>query len=86
MLKDFTKEEALSKVGKAVQTRIPFFGLPQGTTGVVIWADFQPRVNFATRSAQNVWHVVIEWHPTGRSPFCDWLTKVHYEQFCVEES
>jgi len=91
----FTQAEAESKVGKRVQTRVPFSGVPKGHTGSVISADFAglSRIQEITRP---VFDVVIQWDSERKAhgeisitsqlqkPLVDWFTKEEYERYLDE--
>jgi hypothetical protein len=56
----FSPSEAEGKVGKRVQTRIDFSGVPRGTQGVVISADPAGAARVEDTS-ENVYDVAVQW-------------------------
>jgi hypothetical protein len=56
----FTQAEAEAKVGKRIQTRVDFSGVPKGSTGTVISID--PAGTARVRdTAQKIYDVAIQW-------------------------
>ncbi len=95
----FTKQEALSKIGKNIKIINDYAGMPKNTLGTVL----------STKNEEGCWTVVIRWwRPTGvltsyydnnnsiwndilvdkitKKPLIDWFVKSEYEQFFRELS
>jgi hypothetical protein len=72
----FRPEDAAAKVGRRVETLVPFSGVPQGTAGVVVRYD----------EAGSGFDVGIQWElPEHRTkPLVDWFSKDEYEEFLRE--
>jgi hypothetical protein len=81
----FTREEAESKVGKRVKALVPFSGVPEGTTGLVVLADDMDEHDLGTG-----FDVAIEWElsdqPFGATwrPLRDWFDKDEYDTYLEE--
>lgn len=79
--KQFSKQEAGSKMGRTIRSLGEFPGVPKGTTGHVVDLEEMGRAGFA---------VVVEWDVprrqfgTKQEPIRDWFTKDEYERFLVE--
>lgn len=57
----FTKQEALEKVGKLIETLVDFSGVPKGTSGTVI------RIYEAGWDSKESYGLDIQWHfPTEK--------------------
>jgi hypothetical protein len=71
----FTQEEAEGKVGRAIESLVPFSGVPRGTTGKVVAASGE---------LSDGWDVVIEWDlphrlfGMQRRALRDWFVKSEY--------
>jgi hypothetical protein len=79
--KQFSKQEAESKMGRAIRSLGEFPGVPKGTPGRVVDLEEMGRAGFA---------VVVEWDLPQRQftakqePIRDWFIKEEYERFLVE--
>lgn len=89
---NFTKEEAKAKVGKRILTQREWAGVPKGSLGKVVKADYMGKRKPAFGDFQDVWDVVIEWE-LREPPFAerkrkirDWFQKREYEQYLEEVS
>lgn len=72
----FTVEEAQDKIGRRVQLREAFAGIPTGTSGRVIQAD---------EIHPDFFDLLIEWEQPGRgTPAPDWFTQDEYERYLEE--
>jgi len=56
----FSQAEAEAKVGKRIQTRVEFSGVPKGSTGTVINADPAGTARVG-HIPQNIYDVAIQW-------------------------
>jgi hypothetical protein len=88
--KHFTKAEAEAKGGKRVRTLVEWSGVPRGTTGTVVKADYMGKRKPAFEDWQDTWDVVIEWNlpepPLARRRrIRDWFPRWEYERFLTEE-
>lgn len=69
----FTPAEARAKVGQRIRTRVPFSGVPKGTTGTVL----EPDDELVT--------LPIQWDLPGRTrPLVDWFSRWEYERYLEE--
>lgn len=89
MSRHFTKEEAEAKVGKTIRTLREWAGVPTGTTGRVVEADYMGPRKPASEDWQDTWDVVIEWNlpepPLARKrKIRDWFPKWEYERYLEE--
>jgi hypothetical protein len=57
----FTQTEAQDRVGRRVQTRVAFSGVPEGTRGQVISADPVEWARRAADAAERVYDLAIQW-------------------------
>ena len=85
--KAFTEAEASEKVGRTIQTTVPFLGVSTGTTGTVICSASASRAKplFET-TTRNVYAVAVEWDLGDAviGPSVDWFTRDEYERLLVE--
>jgi hypothetical protein len=73
----FTRHEANQKVGRIVQSRVEFSGVPIGTIGEVI-GTYEVHDGF--------FDVVIRWDlPSGKMTIQDRFAKSTYEKYLTEE-
>jgi hypothetical protein len=77
----FTQEEAKSKVGRTIESLVPFSGVPRGTTGKVVAASGE---------MSDGWDVVIEWDLPCRlfgvhhRALRDWFIRSEYYEYLRE--
>jgi hypothetical protein len=67
----FTQAEAEAKVGRQIQTRVEFSGVPQGTTGRVISADKAGWAKPPFGQVEETYDVAIQWDLPRPEPFAD---------------
>ena len=67
----FSRAEAEAKVGRHIQTRVEFSGVPIGTTGWVISADEAGWAKPAFGQEEEVYDVAIQWDLPRPEPFAD---------------
>ena len=67
----FTQAEAEGKVGRRIQTRVDFSGVPRGTTGQVISADEAGWAKPPFGKEEEVYDVAIQWDLPRPEPFAD---------------
>jgi hypothetical protein len=79
----FSEEEALTKVGKRIQTGVEFSGVPRGSVGRVIRAD-RATGGFDLAIAWDLPSEVRAFRADPTKPLVDWFTKDEYERFLDE--
>ena len=73
----FTEEEAKSKVGRLIRSKVEFYRVPEGTPGRVV------DIHKISEDQFDVW---IEWElPNRPEPIHDRFGKSTYERLLVEE-
>lgn len=78
--KYFSLAEAEAKVGQQVRSRVEFSDVPQGTTGLVVFADLTGWTKLATDEGKEYLHIQI-----GK-PLVDCFTKDECGRFLEEVS
>ena len=77
----FTQVEAEGKVGRRIQTRVDFSGVPRGTTGRVVSADEAGWAKPAFGKEEEVYDVAIQWELPRPEPSADLVIPVGAEPY-----
>ncbi len=77
----FTQAEAAAKVGRQIQTRVDFSGVPRGTTGRVVSADEAGWAKPPFGKEEEVYDVAIQWELPRPEPSANLVISVGAEPY-----
>ncbi len=77
----FRREEAESKVGKQVRSAVRFFGVPEGSTGLVVQFDLAEWTKLSQGQIAEVFDVAIQWNLPLPEPSAELIIPLEGEPY-----